>query len=304
MLCWYIFITLSRVLSVGVQWGLNECLTSSNGKKKKEKEKARLKESWIALPPPIFLSRSPPFFLPLLQSLGADRWSRCFLRLPGLRIVFEKLWEAANVSVLGATVLSGGLVLLGGRESMALHHDLHAPQQHMLNRAYTHTHTHTHRNTVEHSKINAVRATMIPLHYLHTGPPSCARLPHCPLHCFSMEVVITKTNISCTLCLQLPSTYPLFLSLFAVLPSDLPAFCQPVTQLKGYQCGWQHQRDSPRVCERCIMRLFGAQLMCNKGTVCYPRFGSVLWVKHALCHNNSEVLDVPLQCLLYCTLLV
>lgn len=49
---------------------------------------------------------------------------------------------------------------------------------------------------------------MIPLHYLHTGPPSCACLPHCPLHCFSMEVVITKANISCSLCLQLPLHFP------------------------------------------------------------------------------------------------
>lgn len=101
---------------------------------------------------------------------------------------------------------------------------------------HTHNLIETHTHTVEHSKINAVRATMIPLHYLHTGPPSCARLPHCPLHCFSMEVVITKANISCSLCLQLPSTSPLFLS--------VPALCQLVTQLKVCQCWWQHQCGS------------------------------------------------------------
>lgn len=55
-------------------------------------------------------------------------------------------------------------------------------------------------HTVEHSEINIVRATMIPLHYLHTGPPSHARFLHCPLHCFSVEVVITKANISFSLC--------------------------------------------------------------------------------------------------------
>lgn len=44
------------------------------------------------------------------------------------------------------------------------------------------THTHTHR--VRQSKINTVRATMIPLHYLHVGPPSCTCLPLSPLHLY------------------------------------------------------------------------------------------------------------------------
>lgn len=39
-----------------------------------------------------------------------------------------------------------------------------------------------------------------------------------------MEVVITKANISRSLYLQLPSTSQLFLSPFAALSSDLPAF--------------------------------------------------------------------------------
>lgn len=64
----------------------------------------------------------------------------------------------------------------------------------------THNQIETHGHTVRHSKINAVRTTMIPLHYLHTGPPSHTRLPHCPLHGSSVEVVITKANISCSLC--------------------------------------------------------------------------------------------------------
>lgn len=201
----------------------------------------------------------------------------------------------------------GRTVLLVRWESIALYHDLRTPQQYIHTvccTECTHNQIETHTHIVEHSKINAVRATMIPLHYLHTGPPSCACLPHCPLHCFSMEVVITKANISCSLCLQLPSTSPLFLSLFAVLSSALPAFCRLVTQLKVCQCWWQHQCDSLCMCECCIMRLFGAQLMCNKGTVWYPRFRSVLWVKHSLWYNNREMLDVPLQYLLYYTLLV
>lgn len=116
----------------------------------------------------------------------------------------------------------GRMVSLVGREATAVYRVFHPPRQYiqMLQRAQMHMHT----QTVEHSKINTVRATMIPLHYLHTGPPSCTCLPHCPLHCFSMEVVITKANISCSLCLQLPSTCPLFISLFAVRSSVLPVF--------------------------------------------------------------------------------
>lgn len=158
----------------------------------------------------------------------------------------------------------------------------------MLHRAYTQPDRRTHRHTVERSKINTVRATMIPLHYLHTGPPSCACLPHCPLHCFSVEVVITKANISFSLRLHLPSTSPSFLSLYAAHSSALPAFCQLMTQLKVRHCWWQYQCDSPRVCVSAVLWDY-AQLMCNKGAVCYPRFRSVSWGKRSLWYSNGEI---------------
>lgn len=96
-----------------------------------------------------------------------------------------------------------------------------------------HTKLQTHMHTVEHCEISAVRATMIPRHYLHTGPPSCACLPHCPLHCFSVEVVITKANISFSLCRRLPSASPSFLSFYAFISSVLPAFCRNGSTAEG-----------------------------------------------------------------------
>lgn len=47
MLCWCIFITLLRVLSVDVWWGLNECLATSNGKSKRENKKSDAKKKQL-----------------------------------------------------------------------------------------------------------------------------------------------------------------------------------------------------------------------------------------------------------------
>lgn len=165
---------------------------------------------------------------------------------------------------------------------------------------------HTRAHCVEHSKINAVRTTMIPLHYLHTGPPSCACLPHCPPLLLCVEVVITKANNSFSLCLRLPSASPSFLFLYAVLLSVLPASRQLVSLCKVCHCGWQLQHESVCVCcvvclQR-IMRLFGAQLMCNKDTVWYLSLTSVIWVKCS--YGHIETLDVELRYLLHSTLLV
>lgn len=77
---------------------------------------------------------------------------------------------------------------------------------------HTYNQIEIHTCTVRHSKINTVRAAMIPLYYLHAGPPSCTCLPHSPFQCFSTEVVITK---ACSMFLQLPLTSPVFL-FFAV----------------------------------------------------------------------------------------
>lgn len=104
---------------------------------------------------------------------------------------------------------------------------------------------------------------MIPLHYLHTGPPSCARFLHCPLQCFSVEVVITKANISFSLCL-----FFIFLQ------------CSKRLQHKK---GWSNTSvdGNPSVAPS-IVGLFGAKLMCNDGLVRYPSFSPVIWVKHSL----------------------
>lgn len=119
MLCWYIFITLSRVLSVGVQWGLNECLTTSNGKRKKRREQAGHKESCSALPPFFLLSS----FLPLLkrEDKFGCRWvvpvlPRGWARTCGVSgFLFKKLQEVATLNTVGLSELSGGPdVLLGG----------------------------------------------------------------------------------------------------------------------------------------------------------------------------------------------
>lgn len=100
----------------------------------------------------------------------------------------------------------------------------------------THNQIETHGHTVRHSKINAVRTTMIPLHYLHTGPPSHTCLPHCPLHGSSVEVVITKANISCSLCFWLASSSSLFLDHLQGFSVPLHFFCQLVRQMKSCQC--------------------------------------------------------------------
>lgn len=78
-------------------------------------------------------------------------------------------------------------------------------------RQRSHTHTHTHSHTIRHSKINTVRATMIPLHYLRTGASFVHLLASLSLPCISMEVVITKANISCPPSPYLPLACPLFL---------------------------------------------------------------------------------------------
>lgn len=160
------------------------------------------------------------------------------MRLWSFRTIVKKLWEAATNMVRNSEV-SGRLDgLTYKRESVGcMMAAIYRSRTYMW---YTHSDRDTH--TVRHSKINAVRATMIPLHYLHTGPPSCARLPHCPLHCFSIEVVITKANIL----LSVPSATlhsPIIFSFFCILSSAVPAFRQMVTQLKVCQCWWQCQHD-------------------------------------------------------------
>lgn len=124
-----------------------------------------------------------------------------------------------------------------------------------LGSTYTHR-RHTQTHTVGHSEINTVRVTMIPLHYLHTGPPSCARLLHCPLHCFSVEVVITKANIS-FLCV---SPVSLHFSVFSfVLCSALPVFLAIHTSPHTPK-QWSVDR-SPGVTPRAGRIFFGAERM-------------------------------------------
>lgn len=80
MLCWYIFITLSRVLSVGVQWGLNECLTTSNGKREKRKRKSPAQRKLDCSSP---FSHFPLFFLSHLRKKDKFRVLIIPVRLRG-----------------------------------------------------------------------------------------------------------------------------------------------------------------------------------------------------------------------------
>lgn len=142
---------------------------------------------------------------------------------------------------------------------------------------------------------------MIPLHYLHTGPPSCACLPHCPLRCFSMEVVITKANISCSSCFYLP--YPplpfdFFLLLLAktCLASLLPDgdMVDGVPTLMTVPM-WLTMNVSTALEVLCQI-FFGNQLMCNKGTMWYPRS----WVKDSFSATTGKCLMY--HCCMCCTI--
>lgn len=99
MLCWYIFITLSCVSSVGVQWGLNECLTTSNGKRKKEK-KSQHKESWTALPLSPSSTKMTSFRCWQVRQGFYGEGSE---RLWSFRTIFRSMWEEAVVNMVGLT---------------------------------------------------------------------------------------------------------------------------------------------------------------------------------------------------------
>lgn len=148
MLCWYIFITLSRVWSVGVQWGLNECLTTSNGKRKKEKKPGTKK---VGLLFPLFPLSS---FLPLLKK---EDMFRCWEVIPvllwgwargcGVSGLSSRSCERRQLSTCWDRVCCqvGRMVSLVGWESMAPYHDLHLHSSSIYSTyAAQSIHTHTH----------------------------------------------------------------------------------------------------------------------------------------------------------------